>query len=75
MSNRQPAVNSKQLIKALQKKGFIFSRQCGSHAIYKNKDNLRVTVPIHGKKNIATGTLSQILADAQISIKELQELM
>ena len=75
MSSGQPVVNAKQLIKALEKKGFAFSRQCGSHAIYKSKDNLRVTVPIHGKKDIPTGTLRQILTDAQISFEELKDLM
>ena len=74
MSPRQPVVNAKQLTKALIKRGFIFDRQSGSHAIY-IKDGLRVTVPIHGKKDIATGTLRQILTDAQISFEELKELM
>ena len=75
MSPKQPVINAKQLIKALEKKGFKFSRQVGSHAIYKSKDSLRVTVPIHGKKDIATGTLRQILTDTQISFEELKELI
>ncbi len=50
MSPKQPVVNAKQLIKALEKKGFVFSRQSGSHAIYIDKNGTRVTVPIHGKK-------------------------
>lgn len=75
MSPRQPVINSKQLIKALEKKGFTFSRQCGSHAIYKTKENLRVTVPLHGKKDIPIGTLRQILNDANITIEELKELL
>jgi predicted RNA binding protein YcfA (HicA-like mRNA interferase family) len=37
----------------LEKKGFAFSRQSGSHAIYKDADNLRVTIPVHGKNDIA----------------------
>jgi predicted RNA binding protein YcfA (HicA-like mRNA interferase family) len=75
VSTKQPVVNAKQLIKALEKKGFIFSRQCGSHAIYKNKDNSRVSVPIHGKKDVPTGTLRQILMDTQISFEELKDLI
>jgi predicted RNA binding protein YcfA (HicA-like mRNA interferase family) len=75
MSNKLPAVTSKQMIKILEKKGFLFSRQNGSHAIYKNKDNVRVTVPIHGKKDIAIGTLSQILDDAKITTEELKSLL
>ena len=75
MSPKQLVVNAKQLIKALEKKGFQFSRQVGSHAIYKNKDGQRVTVPVHGKKDIAPGTLRQILSDAKISFQELKELI
>ena len=67
-------INAKQLVKALEKKGFAFSRQCGSHAIYR-KDSLRATVPMHGKKDIPGGTLRQILSDAQISFEELKELI
>jgi predicted RNA binding protein YcfA (HicA-like mRNA interferase family) len=75
MSPKQPVVNAKQLIKALEKKGFVFSRQSGSHAIYIDKNGTRVTVPIHGKKDLGTGLLRQILKDANISIDELISLM
>ncbi len=75
MSPRHPVINGKQLAKALEKKGFVFTRQCGSHAIYKNKFNARVTVPIHEKKDIPTGTLLQILTDAKISFDELKKLL
>jgi len=75
LSPRQIVINAKQLIKALEKKGFLFSRQCGSHAIYRNKDHLRVSIPVHGKKDIAPGTLRQILKDANITIEELKELL
>ena len=74
MSTKQPVVNAKQVINALTKKGFVFDRQSGSHAIYM-KDRLRVIVPIHGKKDIAPGTLRQILTDAQISFEELKDLI
>lgn len=75
MSPKQPVVNAKQLIKALEKKGFVFSRQSGSHAIYIDKNGIRVTVPIHGKKDLGTGLLKQILKDANISFDELIALM
>jgi len=74
VSPKQLVVNAKQLVKALSKKGFSFDRQSGSHAIY-IKGRLRVTVPLHGKRDIAPGTLRQILSDAQISFEELKDLI
>ena len=75
MSPKQPVLNSKQLIKVLEKKGFLFSRQSGSHAIYINPEGIRVTVPIHSKKDIEKGLLKQILSDARISFEELEHLI
>jgi predicted RNA binding protein YcfA (HicA-like mRNA interferase family) len=74
VSPRQPVVNAKQIMNVLNKKGFVLDRQSGSHFIF-IKDDLRVTVPFHGKKDIAPGTLRQILNDANISFDELRNLL
>jgi len=56
-----------KLIKLLRQHGFVFIRQSGSHAIFKNDQlNKKVVVPIHSK-DIPTGTLHAILADAGIN--------
>ena len=72
MSSKQPVINAKELIKILERNGFLFSRQSGSHAIYYNKEGTRATIPIHGKKDIGKGLLKQILKDAGLSIEDLQ---
>jgi predicted RNA binding protein YcfA (HicA-like mRNA interferase family) len=72
MSTRQPAVNAKQLIKALERKGFFFSRQSGSHAIYSNKEGIKVTIPIHGKKDLGKGILNQIMKDGGLTNEDLK---
>ncbi|MCD4774037.1 MAG: type II toxin-antitoxin system HicA family toxin [Bacteroidales bacterium] len=53
----------RELIKILEKNGFIFIRQSGSHAIFKKTGNVIIVVPIHSK-DIPKGTLSSILKDA-----------
>lgn len=53
----------KELIKILNLNGFIFVRQSGSHAIYKDIDRKMVVVPIHNR-DIPIGTLNGILKDA-----------
>jgi predicted RNA binding protein YcfA (HicA-like mRNA interferase family) len=57
----------KELIKILEMNGFIFARQTGSHAIYKNKDKLMAVVPIHNR-DIPKGTLHAILKDSQVTL-------
>lgn len=55
-------VNSKQIVKIAEKLGFVFSRQCGtSHAIYyRESDNRRTTIPIHGKKSLKRKTVKPL---------------
>ena len=67
MSTGQPVINAKELIKIIEKKGFSFSRQSGSHAIYANTNGTKVTIPIHGKKDIGKGLLKQIMKDAGLT--------
>ncbi len=72
MSRKHPKVNAKELVKVLEKKGFRFSRQSGSHAVYINDEGLRTTVPIHGKKELGIGLLRQIMKDTGLSIDDLE---
>jgi len=57
----------KELIKILQKNGFLFVRQSGSHAIYKKTEDIMVVVPIHNR-DIPKGTLNGIIKDAGIKL-------
>lgn len=62
------SMTPKQLIKLLRENGFVFLRQSGSHAIFKNEEKKRkVVVPIHSK-DVPTGTLHAILKDAGIKL-------
>ncbi len=57
-----------KLITLLRKHGFVFTRQSGSHAIFKNDyRNKKVVVPIHNK-DIPKGTLHALLKDAGIKL-------
>ncbi len=58
-----PSVKAKESIKVIEKIGFYFDRQKGSHAIYKHNDGRRVVIPIHSGKDIKQGTLMGIIQD------------
>ena len=69
--SKSPAFTSKELIKLLERKGFVFDRSKGSHQIYYQKEKkLRVVIPMHNKY-LPTGTLHAILKQAGIDKNEL----
>ena len=71
-----PAVNAKQLVKILERLGFVFIRQTGSsHAVYKRaSDNRRTVVPMHGTTILKRRTLKSVLHDANLTVDEFLKL-
>lgn len=73
--SKLPPLTSQQVIKLIERKGFILDRIKGSHHIYYHPENRRrVIVPFH-KKDLPKGTLHEILKQAGVSREEIQELM
>ncbi len=71
-----PALSPQKVIAILEKKGFILKRVTGSHYIFAHPETKRrVTVPFHSDREVARGTLLQILEDAGLSREELQDLL
>lgn len=77
MSVRFPVITSKQIIRVLEKIGFVFLRQTSSsHAIYKRlADNKRTVVPIHSGVSLKRRTLKAILKDAGLTVDDLRKLI
>ena len=70
-----PALTAKTVIKILEKSGFVLKRISGSHYVFVHPETKkRVIVPYHNKE-VAKGTLLQILEDAGISRRDLEELL
>jgi len=72
---RLPVISGVEVIKRLQKAGFIATRQKGSHVRLEKFDGektLKITVPLHPE--IKKGTLHQIIKEAGISQEEFQDL-
>ena len=70
-----PRVTASEVIIALEHAGFFFSRQSGSHKIYKNKEGKRVTIPFHTGKILHPKVLKNILRDANLTIERFKELL
>ena len=67
-------LSGRDLIKALQRIGFVVQRQRGSHVVLRRDSPFaRVTVPNH--KILRVGTLRTILHEAQMTVEQLIELL
>ncbi|TYQ26564.1 type II toxin-antitoxin system HicA family toxin [Pseudanabaena sp. UWO310] len=75
MSPRLPRVNANEVIRVLEKIGFVLTRQSGSHKIYKNDEGRRATVAYHGSTILKPKTLKSILNDANLTVEEFIELL
>ena len=73
MSPRLPRVTASDIVRLLKRRGFAFSRQSGSHAIYKDAQGRRVTVPVHAGKILHPKVLKNILNDAELDARDLEE--
>ncbi len=73
-----PVVSGKDVLKALLKAGFQVQRQKGSHVhLFKQSEDkmLRVTVPVHGNKDLNPFVLRSIIRQAGYSPEEFAGLL
>jgi predicted RNA binding protein YcfA (HicA-like mRNA interferase family) len=71
MNDRLPALTAKEVLRALQRAGFIVTRTSGSHCrLIHNADPHRaVTIPMHAG-DLRRGTLRSIVAQAGFTVAE-----
>lgn len=68
-------VKGSELLRKLQRAGFVITRTEGNKYQLKNSQTGRVTyVHLHGRKGIPVGTLRAILRQAGLSVEEFNKL-
>ena len=67
MGAKYPVLTPKEVIKTLEKFGFVYVSQKGSHIKYSNGDRV-VIIPNHSE--VAKGTLKSILSMANIHLDD-----
>ncbi len=72
-----PAVDGRQVIRALERTGFQVVPTKGSHHFLREDASSRrsVTVPVHGSRDLAPGTLRAIIDQAGLSVEEFMDLL
>ena len=73
--SRLPVLSAREVIRILDQVGFEVVRQRGSHVRLKHEDGRVVTVPVHSGQDISRGLLRKILRDAELSPKDLEDLL
>ncbi|OGF50323.1 hypothetical protein A3G55_03530 [Candidatus Giovannonibacteria bacterium RIFCSPLOWO2_12_FULL_44_25] len=68
-----PRVKPREIIGALEKASFYFTRQKGSHKLYK-KDKCRVTIAYHNK-DMNPKTLKHIIEQSGLTLEEFIKLL
>ncbi len=74
--SKVPSLGYDQIVRALQRQGWVVVRQRGSHIrLPKNMpgETLKLTVPAH--RPVKRSTLAHILKQARLSVAELTELL
>ena len=70
-----PLLSAKELAKLLQKLGFKFIRQEGSHMFFEHQDGRTTVIPNHPREDIGRGLLTKIIKkDLQISREEFEKM-
>ena len=73
---RLPALTGKQVLRVLQRAGFIEDRRRGSHVIlYNPATKTRTVIPVHAGKTIKRPLLKAILDEAKLSVQEFRQLL
>jgi len=69
--SKLPLVTGNQIIKALQRHGFLVLRIKGSHHFLQHTDGRCTVVPVHLSESIGRGLLAQILRDCEMTFDDL----
>jgi len=75
--SRLPSLKPREVIRALERAGFVISRQSGSHCRLIHRDDPRraTTVALHGATDVPRGTLRQIIDQAGLTVDEFLALL
>jgi len=76
MTDRLASLRPREVIRALERAGFLVGRTSGSHCrlVHRADPTRKVTVPIHDRE-LKRGTLRAIIAQAGRTVEEFQKLL
>jgi predicted RNA binding protein YcfA (HicA-like mRNA interferase family) len=77
MNQRLPSLKAREVVRALERAGFVISRTSGSHCrlIHSSSPARKVTVPVHSSADLKRGTLRGIISQAGLTVAEFIALL
>lgn len=69
-----PVLKPQEVVRILEKLGFVEVRQKGSHKQFRHQDGRGTTVPFHKGRDISPRLLKLIASDIELTIEEFLEL-
>ena len=74
MSEKLPLLKAREIAKILEKMGFEFKRQKGSHMFFEHPNGRTTVIPNHPTDHVDRGLLNKIIKhDLQMSREEFME--
>ena len=76
MTDRLPSLRGRDVVRALERTGFVISRMSGSHCrlIHRSDPTRKVTIPVHGS-DLKRGILRGIIAQSGLTVAEFIDLL
>ncbi|KZL48198.1 hypothetical protein A2T98_19145 [Nodularia spumigena CENA596] len=66
-----PVLKPQEVVRILEKLGFVEVRQTGSHKQFRHEDGRGTTVPFHKGRDISPTLLRKIVSDINLTVEEL----
>jgi predicted RNA binding protein YcfA (HicA-like mRNA interferase family) len=70
-----PSLTAREIVRALERAGFVHVSTKGSHAKLVDQDGHTVVVPLHGGRDVPRGTVGSILRQAGLTAATFRELL
>ena len=68
MSPKTPVLKPDEIIRLLERHGFVKVSQEGSHVKMRNQENTTIIIPVHQGKDLKKGLARAILRQAEITL-------
>lgn len=73
---KAPVITGKEAIRALERAGFVFDRQRGSHVMMWHPERRRtVTVPVHAGETLGPTVFHNVLRQSGLTMEEFRDLL
>jgi predicted RNA binding protein YcfA (HicA-like mRNA interferase family) len=75
MSNKQLVLSGKDMVRLLERLGFVVIRINGSHHRMKHEDGRVTTIPVHKNEDLPKGLMRKIIReDLKMELEEFEEI-